>query len=184
MDDRKYTKDHLVSSNNDICNELKGKLLPIISLKNQNSNLLKLNRYDTFRLVIYFYSMTGHPKKKLPENWNNIPGARGCTLQNCSFRDNYENFIKLNSLPIGISTQSIEEIKEMTNRLCIKYDILSDLDLHCTNQLSLPTFSIKNKTFIKRLTLIVEKNIIKQVFYPIVSIDKHINEVMEWLKKN
>ena len=91
-----------------------------------------------------------------------------------TFIENFENQL----------TQSIEEIKEMTNRLCIEYDILSDLHLDCTNKLSLPTFSIKNKTFIKRLTLIVEKNIIKQVFYPIVSIDKHINEVMEWLKKN
>ena len=52
--------------------------------------------------------------KKLPENWNKIPGANGCTLENCSFRDNYEKFIELNSIPIGISTQTVEDIYEMT----------------------------------------------------------------------
>ena len=28
-----------------------------------------------------FYSL-GH-QKKLPEDWNQIPGAKGCTLENC-----------------------------------------------------------------------------------------------------
>ena len=50
---------------------------------------MQLNRKDTFRLVIYFYSMTGNPNKKLPKNWDKIPGARGCTLENSFFRDNF-----------------------------------------------------------------------------------------------
>ena len=108
------------------CDHLVNKIIPEISLPNQDGNLLRLNRLDTFRLIIYCYPMTGHPDKPLPKNWDSIPGVRGCTLQTCSFRDSYDDFIKLNSIPIGLSTQSTEDIKEMTIRLLIPYDVVSD----------------------------------------------------------
>lgn len=184
MDDTKIMKDQLIPDSRVLINKLLNTSLPSISLPNQSGNLLQLNRNDTFRLVIYFYSLTGNPNEKLPKNWESIPGAEGCTLENCLFRDNYENLIQLNALPIGISTQSIEYIKEMTSRLGIKYDILSDYNLICKKKLSVPTFSIDNTTYFKRLTIIVEKNIVKKVFYPIVSINKHIEEILKWLKKN
>ena len=184
MDDTKLTKYQLIDDKDQVIKSLLNNPLPSISLPNQDGNLLKLNRTDTFRLVIYFYSLTGNPDKKLPKNWNQIPGASGCTKENCSFRNNYENFIQLNSLPIGISTQTIEDIKEMALRLGIQYDILSDSDLECVNKLKLPTFSVEGRTFIKRLTIIVEKNIIKKIFFPVVSLNKHVDDVIEWLKTN
>ena len=98
-------------------------------------------------------------------------------------RDNYEKFIELNSIPIGISTQTVEDIYEMTSRLPGQYDVLSDSSKVCF-ELKLPTFSIKNRIFIKKITIIVEKNIIRTVFFPILSINKHVNEVLVWLKIN
>jgi peroxiredoxin len=166
------------------CDHLLNTNIPVISLPNQDNNLLKLCRTDTFRLVTYFYPMTGRPDRQLPKNWNSIPGARGCTTQTCSIRDKYDELIKLNAIPIGISTQSTEDIKEMCFRLKIPYDILSDKNLEFTNKMKLPTFQIKEKLFIKRLTLIIEKSLIKKVFYPIFPPDKHIIEILDWLKKN
>ncbi len=163
---------------------LLNKFLPDISLKNQQGNLLKIKRSDTFRLILYFYSMTGNPNESLPKNWNKTPGAIGCTVETCSFRDNYEELIKLNALPIGISTQTIDYIKEMTDRLAIPYDVLSDSENILLNSLKMPYFEIENKIYFKRLTLIVEKNIVKKVFYPIFPPNKHINEVLQWLKEN
>ena len=165
-------------------NTLKNKNFPNISLPNQDGNLLNLDRSDTFRMVLYFYPMTGRPDKPLPDNWNNIPGAKGCTIQTCLFRDNYDEIITLNAVPIGISTQSIDDNKEMTNRLKIPYDILSDEKLELSDELNIPTFSVESKIFLKRITLIVEKKIIKKVFYPINDINKHIEEVLKWLKEN
>ena len=184
MDDIKSQKDQPLPLDDNSFQNLSGKLLPAISLPNQDGNLLKLNRSDTFRLVIYFFSLTGNPKKQLPKNWGKIPGTSGCTLENSLFRDNYDHFIKLNALPIGVSTQTIDDIKEMTGRLKIQYDILSDSYLDCVKKLSLPVFSVEEKIYIKKITIIVEKNVILKVFYPIHSINKHVNEVLEWLKKN
>ena len=138
---------------NGSCSHLINKKFPNISLPNQDGNYLKLNRSDTFRLVVYFYSLTGHPEKKLPQNWNKLPGVKGCTMQNCSFRDNYEKIIEMNAIPIGVSTQPIDYIKEMTSRLMINYDVLSDLDLILTKSLKLPTFSINKQVYLKKFTL-------------------------------
>ena len=166
------------------CNHLFNKRLPDISLLNQDGNLLKLNRKDTFRLVLYCYPMTGHPNKPLPPDWDHIPGARGCTPQNCSFRDHYDELIKLNAIPIGLSSQNTIDIKEMVSRLLIPYDFVSDENLEFTNKLKLPTFTIDKKIYIKRVTMIIEKSIIKKFFYPIFPPDLHIHEVIKWLKSN
>ena len=163
---------------------LKNKNFPNISLPNQDGNLLNLHRLDTFRMVLYFYPMTGRPDRPLPDNWNNIPGAKGCTIQTCSFRDNYDEIISLNAVPIGISSQSVNDNKEMTSRLKIPYDVLSDNKLELSNALNIPTFSVSSKFFFKRITLIIEKKIIKKVFYPINDINNHIVEVLKWLKEN
>ena len=128
--------------------------------------------------------MTGRPDMPLPENWNSIPGASGCTLETCNFRDNYDDFVGLNAVPIGICSQTVEYNKEMTTRLGIPFDVLSDAKLELRNALNLPTFSIKNKIYLKRLTLIVEKKIVKKVFYPIYPVGKHIDDIIRWLKQN
>ncbi len=165
-------------------NNLLNTIFPNISLPNQDGNLLNLHRLDTFRMVLYFYPMTGRPDRPLSNNWNNIPGAKGCTIQTCSFRDSYDELISLNAVPIGISTQDINDNKEMTTRLNVPYDVLSDEKLILGNELNIPTFSVDSKIFLKRITLIVDNKIIKKVFYPINNINKHIEEVLKWLKEN
>ena len=180
-------KDNLkisISKDDNTYLQLINKTFPSISLPNQEGNLLRLDRYDTFRIVLYCFPMTGRPDRPLPENWNRIPEAKGSTLQNCIFRDNYDEIIKLNALPVGVSTQSIEDNKEMTTRLKLLCDVLSDETLEFKKILNLPNFSLKDKIYLKHFTLIIDKKIIKKVFYPIYSIDKHIYDVLKWLKEN
>ena len=70
-----------------------------------------------------------------------------------------------------------EKNKGLTN-------FLSDSENILLNSLKMPYFEIENKIYFKRSTLIVEKNIVKKVFYPIFPPNKHINEVLQWLKEN
>lgn len=173
-----------IPENDGCCNHLLEKTIPDISLPNQDGIYLKLRRDVSFRIVLYCYPMTGKPGKPLPPNWDDIPGARGCTPQACSFRDHYDDLIKCNAIPIGLSTQLVPEIKEMVTRLHIPYDVVSDSELNFSKLMDLPTFKIKDFVYLKRLTLIIERSIIKKVFYPIFPPDLHINEVLKWLKKN
>ena len=177
-------KELLIPKDDGLCNHLIGKEIPNVSLISSSGDYVKLRRQESFKLIVYCYPMTGRPDEPLPENWNNIPGARGCTLQNCSIRDNYDEFIKLNAEPLGITTQSIYDIREMSKRLKISHDILSDNDLIFTKSLKLPTFSINEKIFLKRVTMIVEDYKIIKVYYPVFPPDKNTIQVLKWLKKN
>ena len=184
MDLTKLPDDLPVPDDDGACNHLTNFTIPPISLPNQDGNLLRLNRLDTFRIVLYCYPMTGRPDRSLPPNWDSIPGARGCTPQTCGFRDNYDEIVSLNAIPIGVSTQPIDDLKEMVTRLGVIYDVVSDINLKFAKKLTLPTFDIEDKVFLKRTTLIIEKSVIKKVFYPIFPPNKNVHEVIEWLKIN
>ncbi|MGC1749253.1 MAG: peroxiredoxin, partial [Pseudolabrys sp.] len=41
------------------------------------------------RTVVYVYPCTGVPGVDTPDGWDQIPGARGCTPQSCSFHDHF-----------------------------------------------------------------------------------------------
>jgi len=61
-------------------NHLTGLFLPDIQLHATNGELIQLSKL-LGRYVIYIYPMTGQPNVALPEAWDSIPGARGCTPQ-------------------------------------------------------------------------------------------------------
>ena len=145
MDLTKLPDDLLIPEDDGACNHLANFTIPPISLPNQDGNLLRLNRLDTFRIVLYCYPMTGRPDRRLPNNWDLIPGARGCTPQTCDFRDHYDEIVSLNAIPIGVSTQPVDDLKEMVTRLGVTFDVVSDVNLEFVKKLNLPTFVIDDK---------------------------------------
>ncbi len=124
--------------------------------------------------------MTGRPGVPLPDGWESIPGA--CTPQSCAFRDHYQDLQTLNTQVFGLSTQSSIDQQEAAARLHLPFELLSDLDLSFTRALKLPTFEVEGKSLIKRVTLIVEDQIITKVFYPVFPPDQNADEVIEWLR--
>jgi peroxiredoxin len=128
--------------------------------------------------------MTGQTGTPLPDRWDEIPGARGCTPQSCAFRDHYQELNDLGAQVFGLSTQSTEYQIEVKMRLHLPFEILSDCDLNLANALKLPIFEIEGKQLIKRITLIVEDAKIVKVLYPVFPPDKNVNEVIDWLQEN
>ena len=61
----------------------------------------------TYRVVVYAYPMTGRPDRQLPQGWDDIPGARGCTPETCGFRDHHKELAKLHAEVFGVSTQVV-----------------------------------------------------------------------------
>jgi len=64
----------------------------------------------------------------LPEGWDDIPGARGCTPQSCAFRDHHAELSALGADVFGLSTQNTDYQKEMAERLHLPFLVLSDAD--------------------------------------------------------
>ena len=136
------------------------------------------------RLVIYIYPMTGRPGVPLPDGWDGIPGARGCTPQSCSFRDHYSELKSLNTSVFGLSAQTTAYQKEARDRLHLPFELLSDSELRLKLLLHLPTFAVAGMELFKRLTLVAEGGRIRKVFYPVFPPDKSAEEVIAWLRQN
>ena len=141
--------------------------MPKVSLSSTTGRLVSLSNLPALRTVIYCYPMTGVPGKPLPENWDAIPGARGCTPQACNFRDHNQEFLELGAEVFGLSTQTTEYQREMSERLHLPFGVLSDVAFELCDALRLPTFVVAGTRLLKRLTLIVRDGRIEQVFYPV-----------------
>jgi peroxiredoxin len=166
------------------CNHLCGTRLPELSLASTAGSPVDLSRIGG-RAVVYCYPRTGQPDQPIPDSWDAIPGARGCTPQSCSFRDHIQALTDSGvSHLFGLSTQDSAYQLEVVNRLKLPFPLLSDWDLRFLQALKLPTFQFNSMTLIKRLTLIIDNGLITTVFYPVFPPDKSAEQVLEWLKAN
>lgn len=164
------------------CRHLAGMRLPPVRLASTAGRIVDLDALPPGRTVIYCYPMTGAPGVALPEGWDLIPGARGCTPQACGFRDHAGELAELGAAVFGLSTQSTEYQREMAERLHLPFEVLSDAGFEFTNALRLPTFEVEGRRLIKRLTLVMRDGAVEHVFYPVFPPDESAAEVLRWLR--
>src|SRR3954470_491918 len=164
---------------------LKGTKIPSFGLLATNDTSIDLSQLSG-RTVVFAYPRTGEPGKiGLVEDWDMIPGARGCTPQTCSFRDLFSDLKAAGATQVfGLSTQSNAYQAEMAARLHLPFPVLSDEMLDLTEALDLPTMEVAGLTLIKRLALIVDNARISHVFYPVFPPDRNAGDVLDWLKGN
>ena len=136
------------------------------------------------KLVIFCYPRTGKPGVALPEGWDKIPGARGCTPQSCSFRDRYNELKQLGAELFGLSTQSTEYQQEMAERLHLPFEVLSDDEFKFSKAMKLPLFEVGRMQLIKRITMIAIDGVIVTVNYPVFPSDSDAVWVVDWLHNN
>jgi peroxiredoxin len=163
-------------------NHLMGLPIPQVFLRSTAGRLVDLSELSSPWSVIYCYPMTGIPGKPLPEGWDMIPGARGCTPQTCSFRDHYQELSQLQADVFGLSTQTTEYQREMADRLHLPFEILSDTEFRLCDALRLPTFQVEGMRLVKRLTLIVRGGRIEHVFYPVFPPNESAGQTLRWLR--
>lgn len=165
------------------CAHLLGEKLPQVTLTSTRGNQLDLSNIKG-KVVFYCYPMTGQPSVPIPNGWEEIPGAAGCTLQSCAFRDHHAELQALGVKVYGLSTQDSSCQQEAVERLHLPFELLSDANFEFITLLRLPTFEVEDKRLIKRLTLIAEHGKIVKVFYPVFPPDKNAQSVIEWLTQS
>ena len=163
---------------------LEGQDLPDVTLQATSGPAVTLS--DLRGLVVFYvYPMTGRPDRDLPDGWDQIPGARGCTPQSCSFRD---HFAELQDWGVdglfGISTQSQDYQSEAAARLHLPFPLLSDEDQVLGKALTLPGIEVEGRHLHKRLTMIVKDGVIAKTFYPVFPPDQDAANVIAWLRKD
>ncbi|HWE79516.1 MAG TPA: peroxiredoxin [Pseudolabrys sp.] len=161
---------------------LKGMRLPDIALAATDGARVNLSRLQG-RTVLYIYPRTGRPGVDLPTGWDEIPGARGCTPQSCSFRDHAAELTALGVAHLyGLSTQDTAYQQEAATRLHLPFALLSDEHLQFTKALNLPTFAVDGMTLMKRMAMVTDDGVIAHVFYPVFPPDKSAQQALAWLK--
>lgn len=144
-----------------------GDRAPEFQLKNQDNKLIHLSDFKGKKhIVLYFY-----PKDETP----------GCTIEACSFRDNYEIFLENDAEVIGISNDSVKSHKGFQLKRNLPFLLLSD-----------PKGAVRklykvSKTFmgliLGRETFLIDKEgIIQYHFSSQLQIHKHINNTLRVLK--
>jgi peroxiredoxin len=162
---------------------LLGMAMPNVKLRSTQSREVELADLGSGRTVIYVYPMTGKPGVPLPDGWDEIPGARGCTPESCGFKDHFSELQAAGAQNVfGLSNQDTGYQTELAQRIDLPFELLSDEEGELGAVLRLPTFVIDGKALYKRLTVVLLEGRIEKVFYPIFPPDKHAQEVLAWLK--
>src|SRR5215208_6872310 len=161
---------------------LPGTRLPAVPLRSTAGNVVDLASL-TGRTVVYCYPRMGRPDEEMPQDWDEIPGARGCTPQSCAFRDHHAELRTLGARVFGLSTQDTAYQREAAERLHLPFPLLSDEKLEFAGALDLPTFETEGMTLVKRVTLVIEDGEIREVFYPVFPPGKNAEEVVAWLSE-
>ena len=118
----------------------------------------------------------------LPDDWDAIPGARGCTAEACAFRDHHADLLAAGASAVyGLSTQDTAYQREAVDRLHLPFPMLSDEAFALTRAMDLPTFEAAGRTLLRRLTMVVRDGVVEKVFYPVFPPDRHAAEVLAWL---
>ena len=138
------------------------------------------------RVVVFAYPRTGEPgKPSLVDDWDMIPGARGCTPQTCAFRDLHKVLIEAGATRVfGLSTQDAAYQLEAAKRLHLPFPLLSDDKLELTRSAAAADHAGGRPHPHQALALVIDDGSIAKVFYPVFPPDKNAAEVHAWLAEH
>jgi peroxiredoxin len=160
--------------------------IPQLTLRATDGSAVALDELGTGRTIIYFYPLTGRPGIDLPDGWDSIPGARGCSTEACDFRDHFDELREAGVHAVyGLSSQDTNYQSEVADRLRLLFTMLSDQRFELADALNLPTFAATgHDRLYSRLTLVIRDGRIEHVVYPIFPPNTHARQVLAWLEAN
>ncbi|MGQ0671257.1 MAG: peroxiredoxin [Hyphomicrobium sp.] len=163
---------------------LPGMQVPTVALTATDGSWVDLSTRPG-RTIVFAYPKTGQPGVPLPNGWDEIPGARGCTPQSCAFRDLHADLAAAGADAVfGLSTQASAEQQEAARRLHLPFLLLSDHALAFATALRLPVMEVDGRRKIRRLTLIIDDGRISHVFYPVFPPDRNAADVLAWIREH
>jgi peroxiredoxin len=160
---------------------LPGARLPSIELPASDGRRVRLDDLPP-RAVVFVYPAIGGPgREELLDEWTAIPGARGCTAEVCSFRDELRGFEGQGAALFGLSSEPASSQREHVEQLGLPYLLLSDEQLRLSDSPGLPTFDFQGRRYFKRLTLMVVDATIEAALYPVFPPNAAAAQALGWL---
>lgn len=175
-----------VPADDGAADHLPGTPLPDLDMPTSDGGSVRLGGLGPGRAVIYLYPLTGRPGVDLPEGWDAIPGARGCSTEACDFRDHFAKLREAGAQRLfGMSSQGPAYQAEVVDRLRLPFPMISDETFALGEALDLPTFAAPgHDRLYARLTLVVRDGVVEHAFYPIFPPNEHAQQVLAWLREH
>jgi peroxiredoxin Q/BCP len=141
-----------------------GERAPDFSLPDANGEPVRLSSFRGSPVVVYFY-----PKDDTP----------GCTLEACTFRDQYEDFADAGAAVIGISSDSSASHRRFAARHRLPFTLLSDRDGAVRKLYRVPsTLGLLPG----RVTFVIDGDgVVRHVFESQLAAARHATEALEAL---
>ena len=149
-----------------------GKKVPAFKAQATSEKSIQLSQLKGKKVVLYFY-----PKDNTP----------GCTTESNEFSENYSKFKKAGAEIIGISRDSLKSHEKFKEKFDFPFELISDEDEELCQLFDV----IKEKNMygkkvmgIERSTFIIGEDgkLIKE--WRKVKVDGHVDEVLDFVKKN
>jgi peroxiredoxin Q/BCP len=143
-----------------------GSKVPDFTLPSQSGEMVNLSDFLGSKPVVLFF----YPKDDTP----------GCTKQACAFRDDYEEFGKLDAEVIGVSSDSVESHKSFAAKHDLPFTLISDEGGWVRRLYGVPnTFGL----FPGRVTYVIdEEGVVRHVFSSQLGVEKHVEEALQALQ--
>jgi peroxiredoxin Q/BCP len=142
-----------------------GARAPDFALPSQSGEVVKLGDFLGKPVVLFFY-----PKDS----------TLGCTKEVCAFRDNFEEYRKLDAELIGISSDSVESHKAFAEKHDLPFALLSDRGGKVRKLYGVPnTLGL----FPGRVTYVVdESGVVRHMFSSQFGVERHVQEAINALR--
>jgi len=145
---------------------------PPFTLKAHNGDEVALESFEGEKnVVLYFY-----PKDETP----------GCTREACSFRDLAAQFHELDTVILGVSLDSTDSHTSFALNHQLPFPLLSDTDAAVSKAYDVYREKVlygKSEWGIERTTFVIDKRGILRHIWHGVKVDRHGQEVLEFLSK-
>jgi peroxiredoxin Q/BCP len=143
-----------------------GSVAPDFTLPSQWGEMISLEDFIGKKPVVLFF----YPKDDTP----------GCTKQACGFRDDFDEFRKLDAEVIGISSDSVESHERFAKKHNLPFTLLSDERGNVRKLYGVPnTFGLVPG----RVTYAIDREgVVRHVFSSQLGVERHVEEALEALK--
>jgi thioredoxin-dependent peroxiredoxin len=143
-----------------------GSKAPNFTLPSQSGVMVNLKDFIGKKPVVLFF----YPKDDTP----------GCTKEACAFRDDYEEFDKLDAEVIGISSDSVESHRRFAKKHDLPFTLLSDEGRKVRRLYGVPNaFGL----FPGRVTYVIdEEGVVRHIFSSQLGVEQHVEEALKALQ--
>jgi thioredoxin-dependent peroxiredoxin len=143
-----------------------GSVAPDFTLPSQSGAMVNFKDFiGTKPVVLFFY-----PKDDTP----------GCTKEACAFRDDYDQFEKLDAEVIGISSDSVESHRRFAKKHDLPFTLLSDEVGQVRKR-----YGVRNSfgLFPGRVTYVIdEEGVVRFIFSSQLGVEQHVEEALKALQ--